>query len=174
MVVNTAANIHKNVICANCFIKKDGKYLVLRRSVQKKYAPGVVHPVGGKVNANENALAAAIREVKEETGVDVHNIRLRAVLLELEPHIGEPYNWLIFHFMADYLSGEVKDTEEGDLIWLTTEEFKKEKLFPSVKPIVNYMFDRKNGPVFATFAYDDRKQIIIKSSINACQAEHSD
>lgn len=166
MSVNTRPDIHEQVICSNCFVRKDSKYLVLRRSEKKKYAPGVVHPIGGKVDLGENPYTAAVREVYEEAGINIHNVRLEAVLLEITPVIGEPYNWLIFHFSADYKDGEIKETEEGELILLTEEEFKQEKLFPSVKPVIEHIFDKEKGAVFATFEYDDQRQNIIKQTID--------
>lgn len=166
MTVNTSPDIHEQVICANCFIRKDDKYLVLRRSAAKKYAPGVVHPVGGKVNLGENPYTAVIREVKEETGVEVTNLKLRAVILEIEPVAGEPYNWLIFHFLGDYKQGEVKTTEEGELIWLKADELAKESLFPSVKRLIAHILNIEIGTAFATFKYDGQKQKIIKESLN--------
>ncbi len=166
MPINTRPDIHEQVICANCFIRKDGKYLVLRRSEQKKYAPGVVHPIGGKVDLGENPYTAAVREVLEEAGINIENVRLEAVLLEITPVVNEPYNWLIFHFSADYKSGEVKTTDEGELILLTEDELKREKLFPSVKPVLEHILDNEKGCVFATFEYDDQKQNIIKQTID--------
>ena len=47
-------------------IRKDGKYLVLKRSSQKKYAPNKTHPFGGKMEIGENPYDGAIREIKEE------------------------------------------------------------------------------------------------------------
>lgn len=73
---------------------------MIRRSAQKKYAAGVVHPIGGKVELGENPYSATVREVYEETGLKVSNLKLEAVVLEQEPYINEPYNWLIFHFSA--------------------------------------------------------------------------
>lgn len=166
MPINTRPDIHQQVICANCFIRKGDKYLVLRRSEQKKYAPGVVHPVGGKVQIGENPFTAALREVYEETGLRVNNIKLEAVLLEIEPVIDELYNWLIFHFSADYKSGKIKPTEEGELLWLSAEEFKDRHLFPSVAPIIDHIFNQEVGTVFATFEYDEQKQNIIRYTID--------
>lgn len=57
---------HKLVICANVFIRKDDKYLLLRRSPHKKYAPNYVHPVGGKVDLDEDPMEAGKRELLEE------------------------------------------------------------------------------------------------------------
>jgi 8-oxo-dGTP pyrophosphatase MutT (NUDIX family) len=168
MTINTRPDIHEQVICANVFIRKDNKYLVLRRSSLKKYAPDVVHPFGGKVDLNENPYAAAVREVYEETGLKVNNLRLEAVLTEITPVADEPYNWLIFHFSADYESGELQTTEEGEAIMLTADELKAEKLFPSVAPIIDHITDRETGTVFATFEYDQEKKNIIKQTLDFC------
>src|SRR4051812_49193324 len=131
MAINTQPDIHELVICANVFIHKDGKYLVLKRSEQKKYAPGVLHPVGGKVDLNENPYETAVREAREETGITVKDLNLRAVLLELKPLSDEPYNWVIYHFIGEYDSGDTIETEEGELQWLTADEIKQSNLFPS-------------------------------------------
>jgi len=140
-------------MCANIFIQKDDKYLVLRRSPLKRWAAGVVHPVGGKIDLNEDPLTAAKREALEETGVAVKNLKLEAVILEVEPVKAEPGNWIIFHFSGEYDSGEVLNTEEGELVWLTADEIKQEKLFPSVRAIVDKIFDPNSGTIFARFEY---------------------
>lgn len=165
MAINTRPNIHELVICANCFIRKDNKYLVLRRSKNKKYAPGVIHPVGGKVEPGENPYEAAIREVTEETGVEVDNLRLEAVLLEMEPHLNEPWDWIIFHFSADYIKGDPKKTVEGELIWLSGVEIRNEQLFPSLRLVIDDILDESRGTAFATIEYDKKKQKIIKHSL---------
>ena len=82
-------------------------------------------------------------------------MRLEAVIEELKPHKGEPYNWLIFHFSADYAQGEVTNTEEGELTWMTAEEIKHENLFPSVQLVVDNVFNPAAGTVFATVSYAD-------------------
>lgn len=168
MAINTRPDIHELVVCANCFIKKDDKYLVLRRSKDKKYAPGVVHPVGGKVDKNEAPNIAAAREVAEETGIKIGDLRLEAVLYERKPVQNEPYDWMIFYFSADYIDGEIQKTDEGELIWLIKDQIKAEKLFPSLQPVIGHILDPQKRPVFATFEYNDSKQRIVKQKINFC------
>jgi 8-oxo-dGTP diphosphatase len=153
MAINHEPDIHHLVMCANIFIRKDDKYLVLRRSTLKRWAAGVVHPVGGKIDLNEDPLTAAKREAFEETGVTVRNLKLEAVIFEVEPVKAEPGNWMIFHFSGEYDSGEVMQTEEGELVWLTENEIKKEKLFPSVRVIVDRIFDPNASTIFARFEY---------------------
>lgn len=76
------------VVVSNVFIRKDGKYLLIKRSNNKKYAPGKIHPFGGKIGDNENPYDGAVREVKEETGVDIKNLKLEALILELASEKG--------------------------------------------------------------------------------------
>lgn len=113
-------------------------------------------------------MQAALREVQEEAGVTVNNIRLEAVIQEVEPHVGEPHNWLIFHFSADYAAGEVITTEEGSLELLTADQIKSEQLFPSVHLLINHILDSDTGTVFATVHYDESKQHIVSQTIDTC------
>ncbi len=166
MTINNKPDIHEQIICANIFIRKGDKYLMLRRSPLKKYAPNVIHPVGGKVDIGENPVQTAVREVKEEAGISVKNVRLEAVIQELTPIVDEPYNWLIFHFSADYDAGDVITTEEGSLEWLSADQIKDEQLFPSVRLLINEILDSKTGTMFATVEYDTTKQHIVKSTVD--------
>lgn len=169
MPINQAPHIHQLVICANVFVRRGGKYLMLKRSPQKKYAPGVMHPIGGKLDPNENPYQGAMRELSEEAGIKVKNARLEAVLFEILPVPDEPNNWLIFYFSADYRSGKLKTTEEGEFIWLTADQIIKQKLFPSLRPVIKHILSPRAGAVFATMAYKNKNAIDTKSLvINKC------
>ncbi|HEY2003523.1 MAG TPA: NUDIX domain-containing protein [Candidatus Saccharimonadia bacterium] len=159
MAINNEPHIHQLVMCANIFIRKDDKYLVLHRSPQKTFAPDVIHPVGGKIDPNEDPFTTAEREVLEEAGVQVKNMRLEAVINELLPPPRRDYNWLIFHFTADYAGGDVVTTEEGELVWMTADEIKASRLFPSVRPLIDKILNPNAGTVFATFAYNEHDDI---------------
>lgn len=163
MSINTAPHIHNLVICANVFVRKDGKYLLLKRSPQKKYAPGFIHPIGGKVDSNEDPYTAAQREVFEEAGIKVKNMRLEAVIMEIKPVKGEDENWLIFYFSADYDFGEILTTEEGEFVLLEKEEVPNQDLFPSLKPIINNILNPNAGTVFFTVEYDDTGKVVEES-----------
>lgn len=169
MPINTDPDIHQLVICANIFIKKADKYLVIKRSEHKKYAPNIIHPIGGKTDLNENPYQTAVREAKEESGLSVTNLQLRAVLLEIKPISDEPYNWMIYDFIGDYESGELIETEEGTLLWLTEDEIKASQLFPSVQNIVNHVFDTSEGTIFVTNEYGGHESNIIKSEQYVCK-----
>ena len=164
---NTEPEIHNQVICANVFIRKGGKYLVLKRSPYKKYAPNVVHPIGGKVELGENPYQAAIREAFEEAGIKIKNLKLEACSLEMHPQDDSLTDWLIFNFSADYDSGNIGTTEEGKLMLLSAEEFKVCKLFPPMRKIINYILEPNNGTVFASCDLGKDMEV-IKEKISIC------
>jgi len=168
MAINTDPEIHELVICSNVFIRKDGKYLVLKRSSQKQYAPNFVSPVGGKVKLNENPYQAALRESKEETGVNIKNMKLEALSFEMHPGNKKMVNWLVFHFSADYDSGKITETDEGELLLLTGDEFKASNLFPPCREMIDHIFNSHDGTVFASFELDGNLDVINKD-IRICK-----
>jgi len=157
MPVNQAPHIHQNIICANVFIKKADKYLLMKRSSDKKFAPNYIHPFGGKLNTDENPYQGAIREIKEETNLCLKNIKLEAVVLEILPDTKiTKCNWLIFHFSANYQSGQLKVNEEGEAVWLSASQILSldTKLFPSVRNLAKHILNPNDGVIFATFKYN--------------------
>lgn len=127
--------------------------MLLKRSPNKKYAPNFIHPFGGKIDKNENPYIGASREVKEETGIDIKNLKLEAVVLEIKPDDKRPEDWMIFYFSSDYDKGEIKATEEGKIVFLTEKELKTANLFPSIKKIIKHVLNPKDGVVFTTNVY---------------------
>jgi len=168
MAINQKPVVHKMVVCSNVFIRKDGKYLLSKRSNKKKYAPGKIHPFGGKIDKDENPYVGAEREIKEELGIEIKNLKLEAVILELTDEKKLPVNWLIFHFSADYKSGNIHNTDEGDAVLLTEEEVKAANLFPSVKSIIGNILDPNDGTVFTTNSYSGFESNLKELSKNIC------
>lgn len=133
-------------MCANIFIRKDDKRLLLKRSDKKQYAPGYIHPFGWKIDPNENPFEAALREIKEEVWISVKNMKLEAVITEIHPQ----ENWLIFHFSADYHEGEVITTNEWEAVLLTEQEIVQSNLFPSVRLIIDTILHSEKWTVFTS------------------------
>lgn len=167
-MINQEPSVQKVVVCANVFIRKDGKYLLLKRSNKKRYAPGLIHPFGGKIDQDENPYVGAIREIKEEVGIDIKNLKLEAVILELQHEEKLPVNWLIFHFSADDERGEIIKTDEGEAVLLTKEEVESANLFPSVKSIIDNILNPNDGTVFTTNSYERFESGLKELSKNIC------
>ncbi|MDP3778833.1 MAG: hypothetical protein Q8R30_02145, partial [bacterium] len=102
-------------------------------------------------------------------GIKVKNMRLEAVILEITPVKGEDENWLIFHFSADYESGDLITTKEGEFVYLTAGEIPRQDLFPSVRAIIRNILNPQDGTVFFTVEYDDNGNIVEETkSIGLC------
>ena len=164
MKINTPPDIHKLVICANVFVVKDNKILMIKRSSKKTFFPCYVQPVGGKVDLNEDPFSAAKRELMEEAHIQVKNLLLKGIVTEIKSKKSNVYNtdWQIFQFVGEYNGGDIGTTEEGELMWLTLEEIKKEKLAKSIRMIIDKILDPNSQIVFAKYVYDENNEIMEK------------
>lgn len=166
MPINSKLEKHNIVICANIFVRKGNKYLLIERSPKKKEAPGYVQPIGGKVKLSENPYEAALRELKEEAGISATNLKIEAVITEVHPK--STYGtWLIFNFSGEAGPESPQETEEGKLLWLTPQEIKSKKLIFSIKETLEYILDSGKGTVFAKFNYD-KDYNLLKKEIDVC------
>ena len=107
-------------IAAEVYIKKDNKILMVQENKESK--KGKWNMPAGKLDNNESIIDAAIRETKEETGIDI-NIKGLIAILENVSSIGQ---LVVFYFMGEYKSGEIEfDNEEiADVKWMTEKEIK--------------------------------------------------
>ena len=105
-----------------CYIYKkfsDGiKYLLLKRSPDKKPYPGIWQIVTGNIKKNEKAFETAIRELKEETGLSpVHLFTLPDITQFYAPQ-NDTIN-LITLFLAEVKSSKVIiSPEHSEFVWL--------------------------------------------------------
>lgn len=130
----------KLVPTIECFIRKDGKYLMLKRSLAKKVMPNVWIAPGGKREPGEGLFECVRREIKEETGLEIKNIRLAATGNAYLKDINQEL--LISVVTADYASGELqKESEIGKLAWLSLKEISQlDNLMADIKEMLPYLF----------------------------------
>lgn len=110
-----------------CYIENEHQVLMLHR-VKKDQDPnqGKWIGVGGKLESNESPKDCILREIKEETGVEVSNLILRGIVTFILP---KWENELTFVYTATCAGGELKLCEEGDLKWVNKSEVMKLNLW---------------------------------------------
>jgi 8-oxo-dGTP diphosphatase len=143
----------------NCYLLKDNKVLMLHRNPDKARFPGFWMGPGGHQEAGESVLDTCVRELKEETGLDGKNFRLRVVASHYYPHIDKVY--LVFIFLADYVHGEPTDSEDGRLEWVDVNEVTKlDKLYPDLK--VNLPTALKDSPeiAYTSLTFSEQSELI--------------
>ena len=94
-----------------CYLENDGKLLMLLR--KKEPFRGYWTAPGGKLELPEDPRQTVIREIREETGLELRNPQLKMISSEIG--IGPDYNWLVFIFRAFEFNGFLKECDEGIL-----------------------------------------------------------
>lgn len=94
--------------------RPDGKYLITKRVMTKSWAPGWWEVSGGAVQAGEESEDAVIREVKEETGLDVSGAEGGYVFTYQRENPGEGDNYFVdvYRFVLDFEEEDLKLQEE--------------------------------------------------------------
>ncbi|OIO27260.1 hypothetical protein AUJ14_00005, partial [Candidatus Micrarchaeota archaeon CG1_02_55_22] len=110
-------------------IFRDGKLLLLKRN--REPFKGLWSLVGGKMDAGETIEQCALREAKEETGLDACFVALKGVAFEMVNDAGKPpLHQLLFICVIDPSAGGAVSSDEGELRWVSLEELPSyEKLF---------------------------------------------
>lgn len=100
-----------------CYIERDGKYLMLRRSSKKQDgSAGKWLGVGGKLEPGETPDACLLREVLEETGLLLTSYKQRGVIHYYSDTWEDEVMYL---YTADGFEGKLSvDCEEGELCWI--------------------------------------------------------
>ena len=125
---------HLSVLGVVC--DKHGRYLITKRKMDKHWAPGWWEVPGGGVRAGESSGQAVVREVFEETGLDVSGAEGGFVFSYHRENPGEGDNYFvdIYRFVLDFEEKDVRIQEEeatdfmiADLAQI--EAFAKEGIF---------------------------------------------
>lgn len=72
--------------------------------------------LGGKLEPGETPEECVIREVREESGLIIHNPTLKGILTF--PLFANNEDWYAFVFTATQFNGELINSREGDLAWI--------------------------------------------------------
>ena len=138
--------------CDMCMIEDlaTGRILVQHR-LPKASNPwcGLTFP-GGHVEAGESITASTVREIREETGLTVSNLRMCGVV-EWET-IGERADgspaeveanskYIVFMFRTSTFTGELKSSTEGCMEWMTLDEMRKGGLAPHMEEYIRVLLD---------------------------------
>ena len=108
-----------------CYLFRGGKVL-LQKKAAGKFGEGKWNGPGGKIEKWEAPAASAVREVKEETNLDVRNLD-QAGLLIFNEEGGEEF--AVHVFRTEDFSGTPKESEEGELKWFPVDSLPFEEMW---------------------------------------------
>ena len=139
-------------LCNMCMIEDTatGRVLVQHR-LPKATNPwcGLTFP-GGHVEAGESITASTIREIREETGLTVSNLRMCGVV-EWETigkradgspaEVTDDSKYIVFMFRTSDFTGELKSSAEGRMEWMTLDEMRQGGLAPHMEEYIRVLLE---------------------------------
>lgn len=145
-----------------CFITHGTDVLLLKGAPTKRIWPNRYNGVGGHVERNEDVLTAAIREMTEETGLAVSDVRLRAVI---HVDVDDPQaGILLFVFTACAHSRDFHPSPEGALEWVPRARLLDYELVEDLADLLPRVLAMGpyDPPLFGRYRYDERDQLRIE------------
>lgn len=146
------------------FVTHGDDILLMKRGLHKRIFPGFYNGLGGHIERDEDPRSSATREIKEESGLDVINVRYCGTT-----HIdaGNQTGIMLFVFTAEAQSRHTIANDEGTLEWLHLPTLLQalannsftEPIVEDLPILLPRLFGGETEPFFAHVSYDDDDQI---------------
>lgn len=145
-----------------CFVTHGDDVLLMKRAAHRRIFPNQYNGVGGHIERDEDLFSSAQREIKEETGLDVHRLTLCAVY---NIDAGKSTGIVLFVFRAESHEREVvAREEEGTLHWIPRDQVMALDLVEDLPYILPRVLSMSPGtpPWFVHVSYDENDQIQMR------------
>lgn len=124
-----------HIVAVIGYVYRDGKFLLLKRN----NPPLLWAPPGGRLNKNEDPKNGVIREVREETGLDV------SVLQTADTWFGEiqPGKFMLaIDYLVKITGGTLRLSDEhSDFAWVSVDDIRQAKGVDLGDPKVGFKAD---------------------------------
>jgi len=127
------------IISHTAIINKKGQILILRRSKKDKIFPGYWDLPGGTVRLKEDPTIGAIREVKEECGLEVTDLKPLACFSNWDKLKQEKFVTIIF--WCKKYKGQIKlnFNDHEKYVWIDRNDLKNKKTIDYLKEIKKFI-----------------------------------
>lgn len=152
----------KSTLLNMCMIYDKAKNMVL---VQDKIKDddeggGYTFP-GGHIENGESFIDSVIREVKEETGLDISEVTPCGLVNWYNE--GEPERWLVFLYKTSNYEGNlIEETEEGKVFWMELSKFISSKKAPNMDIYMKMFLEDKTNEAYATWSKNGNSEFVLK------------
>lgn len=138
------------------FLRRGESYLLLRGAPTKKVWPGRYNGIGGHVDRGEDVLSSAVRELREETGLESDLWLCGTVLVDAgEIGVG------LYVFSGEVIGGELRDSPEGTAEWIPFNRVAEVQTVADVPVLLDRIQRMRRGDApFAARSYYDEKGIL--------------
>jgi 8-oxo-dGTP diphosphatase len=120
------------------YVRSAGRTLMLHRVKKANdMHAGKWNGLGGKLEPGETPEECAIREVYEESGLRIVRPAWRGVITF--PQFSGGVDWVAFVFVAREFTGELIDSQEGELAWIEDERLHMLNLWPGDRIFLRWL-----------------------------------
>ena len=143
------------------FVLNGDAILMMKRSSHRRVFPDQYNGLGGHIERDEDPASGALREIREESGLSVHSLRLRSIH---NIDTGAQNGILLFVYTAISDSRSlIEDNDEGTLEWIRTDKVLDLDLvedLPQLLPRILALADDQ-PPLNAHVSYDEEDNIVL-------------
>lgn len=143
------------------FVRNGDDVLLMKRGAHKRVFPNLYNGLGGHIERDEDVLTSARREIFEESGLEVRDLRLCAIHTV---DAGAETGIVLFVFTAWCDSRAVTNGDEGTLHWVALADLGSLALVEDVQMILSRVLVLEQGapPLYAHVHYDAVDQIVMR------------
>lgn len=108
---------------------------------------------GGHAEHGETIYDSAIREIKEETGLDIYNMKPCGFMYWFNNQTEDRY-FTYFYKTCDYSGELLSETAEGKVFWTTIDALKNMSLAPNFKEYLPMFLENKYTEAYCSWNDD--------------------
>lgn len=135
---------------------------ILLKKATRAISKGKWNGPGGKIEPNETPEESAKREVLEETGLIVENLK-RHGIINFYNDGGEEISFIVHVFSTNSFSGEIISTEEGEVRWFDIDKMPRDEMWDDDNYWLQFVLD---GRKFDANFYIDKDKKVWKYSVS--------
>jgi len=147
-----------------CFVFNGDDVLLMKRGPHRRVFPNQYNGLGGHIERGEDPATGARREILEESGLEVTDLRLRGVY---NVDAGEETGIVLYIYTAQSVTREPSvESDEGTLHWVKQSEVMSLDLVEDLPYILPRVLEATDTtpPFSAHLSYDSDDQLQIQFS----------
>lgn len=144
-----------------CFVRHGADLLLIRGAPTKRIWANKYNGLGGHIEPDESPAAAARREIREESGLEVRDLRLRGVVTI---QAGDPVGIGLYVYTAWADTRAVVASTEGRLEWVPADAVTTCDLVEDLVTVIPHLLalDAAAPPFSAHYSYDAAGRLDIR------------